>query len=144
MKALAVVAILSAASFAPQDPPKKPAADPAARQEAFLAGLKAGEVAKTYATLFKGSRLEGNAEQIDVMVEQTDKGIKLYGGIVGWENCGIVRQEKHQAFGMGILCCEQVPVYFYFVWYRNAESAPWVLINSWFSDQAKDYWSLRK
>lgn len=139
-----LAALLLAAGFAAQDPPKKGAAGPAERQEEFLATLKGGKIEKAYDTLFKGGRFADKPDQVEKLIDQTAKGVGLYGGVVEIENCGILRQEKHQAFGLGILCCDQVPVYFYFVWYRNAETAPWALINVWFSDLGKDYWALRK
>jgi hypothetical protein len=144
MKRLAVIAILaaSATSFAPQEPPGKPA-QPAARQETFMASLKVGEFAKAYETLVKGSRIEEKQDQVANLRDQTEKGAAAYGGIVGWDNMGIVRQDKHQAFGIALLATKQVPVYFYFVWYRTSETAPWMLINVWFSDVSKDYWQLR-
>ena len=109
-----------------------------------MTALKAGEVAKGYEGLTKGSRLEGKDEELANLREQTEKAVKIYGGVVSWDNAGLVRQEKHQALGIAILCCDHVPVYFYFIWYRNAETAPWTLVNVWFSDQAKDYFILRR
>lgn len=144
MKALVALIACSAfgLSFAPQEP-EKPAA-PEARQEAFLAGLKAGEFAKAYDKLLKGSPIEEKQDQVANLRDQTERGVTLYGGSMGFENMGIVRQEKHQGFGIGILCTKQVPVYFYFVWYRPTEASPWALVNVWFSDVSKDYWQLRK
>ena len=145
MKQFALIAFAaSLVSFAPQDPPKKAAAGPAERQEDFLATLKAGKIEKAYDALFKGSRFADKPDQVENLIDQTAKGVGLYGGVVGFENTGIIRQEKYQALGMGILCCDQVPMYFYFVWYRSAETAPWAVINVWFSDQVKDYWMLRR
>lgn len=143
MTAVLMLAI-AGASFSPQEPPKKPQpSDPAARQEAFMAGVKAGDISKAYDDLLKGGRIGEKEEMVDKLKDQTRAGVKLYSGVVGWENLGIVRQEKHQAFGIALLCCKDVPVYFYFVWYRSEEGAPWALINIWFSDQSKDYWMLR-
>jgi len=141
---LPLAAALVAAGFAAQDPPKKPAAGPAERQEEFMATLKAGKIEKAYDTLFKGSRFADKPDQVENLIDQTAKGVGLYGGVVGFDNGGIVRQEKNQAFGIAILCCDQVPMYFYFVWYRSSETAPWALVNVWFNDQVKDYWMLRR
>jgi hypothetical protein len=142
MKFLIVVAIaVSAASFGPQEPAKPASLE--ARQEAFLTTLKAGEFAKAYETLIKGSKIEEKQDQVANLREQTERGATMYGGVAGWENLG-VRQEKHQAFGQAILCCKQAPMYFYFVWYRPTEASPWTLINVWFSDVAKDYWQLKQ
>ena len=142
MKTAAALAILSLAgiSFAPQDPPAKDPS-PAARQETFLADVKAGDVEKAYEKLFKGTRFAGEVEK---MLGETEKGISVYGKIVGVENLGLVRQEKHQAIGMASLCCEEGPLNFYLTWYRKTEAAPWKLSGFWFNDQSKEYFQVRK
>jgi hypothetical protein len=142
MKTAAALAILSLAgmSFAPQDPPAKDPG-PAARQEAFLAGLKAGEAEKAYEKLFKGTRF---ADEVEKMTGETEKGISVYGEIASLENLGLVRQDKYQALGMASLCCDKGPLNFYFTWYRKSEAAPWILTSFWFNDQAKEYFQFRK
>jgi len=138
---LTVVFMLAIAgvSFAPQDPEGK-AALPAARQEAFFELVKEGEIEKAYTGLLKGSGLEGKNDQVDNLIQATERGPKVYGAFVGWDNFGIVRQEKHQGFGLGLIRCEQKPIYVYFAWYRCQEKAPWAITSVWISDVPKDYW----
>ena len=146
MKTLPVIALLAVAgtSFAPQEPEKKTVPDPSALQEAFLKALKAGDVGKAYDALVKGTSLEAQKEQLEKQREMTEKSIKARGGIVTWDNAGIIRQDKHQALGIAILCCDQAPVFFYFTWYRNTETGPWVLLGVNINDMIKDYWLLKK
>lgn len=138
-----LVALLAMAcvSFAPQEPPKKAAADPAAQQEAFLADLKAGEIDKAYEKIFKGTRFAAESEK---MSDETEKGISVYGDVAGFENLGLVRQGRHQALGVASLCCEQAPLNFYFTWYRKTEASPWKLTGFSFNDQAKEFWQYQK
>jgi hypothetical protein len=141
MRTIPILAALSLAgvSFAPQDPPKDPG--PAARQESFLSDVKAGEVDAAYEKLFKGTRFAAEAEK---MSDETEKGISLYGEIAGVENLGLIKQDKHQALGMALVCCEQNSLNVFFTWYRKTEAAPWKLNGFWFNDQAKEYWQFRK
>jgi hypothetical protein len=140
MKCLVIIAIaLTAASFGPQEPAKEPG--PVARQEAFLAEVKAGEIDKAYEKLFKDTRFAAEADKLS---DETEKGLSLYGDIAGVDNMGLVRQDKNQALGMGSLCCEQGPLNFYFTWYRKTEASPWKLSGFWFNDQVKEFWQFRK
>ena len=142
MKVIAVLALVSAAglaSFTPQETAGRPGST-AARQEAFFESVKAGEIEKAYEVLLKGSGLEGKNDQVVNLVEATDRGVKLYGGVQGWDNFGIVKPEKHQGFGLGLIRCAQKPIYVYFAWYRPEERAPWAITSVWISDVPKEYW----
>jgi hypothetical protein len=142
MKTLAILAFVAVAgvSFGPQDTPAKDPG-PAARQDAFLADLKAGAAGKAYEKLFKGTRFAGEAEK---MAGETEKGTSIYGAVADVENLGLVRQDKHHALGIALLCCEQASLNFYFTWYRPTEASPWTLNGFWFNDQTKEYWQFRK
>jgi len=137
---LASLVLVSAAPSAPaRTPQEKPLEE---RQAAFLASVKAGEVDEAYAALLKGSAIP--EDQVGSLAEETRKGVKIYGGVAGVQNLGLVKQEKHIAFGVAIVCADRMPLFFYFVWYRKTEAAPWVIINSWFNDKSREFLEFRR
>ncbi|MBI4565619.1 MAG: hypothetical protein HY716_13070 [Planctomycetes bacterium] len=124
---------------------KAPEQSPVERQEGFFKTLKAGDVKKAYGEILKDSLIQKEqGEQVENLITQTEQGVKLYGGAGGWENLGFVRSDKYVAMGLGVLCCDTMPLFFYFAWYRKSETSPWSLINIWFNDQPKEFWSFRR
>jgi hypothetical protein len=115
----------------------------ASRQERFMASVKAGEVEKAYEELIKGSRFEKVEGRLKAFAAEAEKAIKALGEIRDWDSPGVLLQDRHQAFGTAILCGEDQPLYFYFVWYRKTETSRWVLLHTWFDDHVKEYWRSR-
>ncbi len=122
--------------------PGRQDASPVDRQAAFLKSIQGGKVKGAYEQIIKDGPL--TMDVCDKLVAEAKKGIELYGDAAEFENLGLVREDKHIAMGIGILCTERTPLFFYFVWYRPTEKDAWRLVNTWFNDQTKEYFSLRR
>lgn len=114
------------------------------RQADFLKGLQEGKVQEAYAEILRGSLILQNKTDVDNLVVQTEKGLKVYGGITAVENLGLTREHKLVAFGSAVVGCEKGPLYFYFIWYRPRLDAPWRSQNVWFDDNSKAFVEGRK
>jgi len=114
------------------------------RQAAFLKALQQEKVKEAFEDLLEGSLILDKKQDVENLVTQTEKGIAIYGGVTSIEDLGIVRQDKHLATGLAIVCCEKAPLYFYFIWYRNKADAPWRLHNVWFDDNSKYFMEHRR
>lgn len=118
---------------------------PANRQLEFLKAVQEGKIKDAYADLLEGSLILADKKaDVDNLIGQTDKASEIYGGVTAVENLGLVKQEKHVTQGIGILCCEKAPLYFYFIWYRNKADAPWRVQNVWFDDNSRAFMEHRK
>ncbi len=126
------------AALAVQDPA------PAERQATFLKAIQAGKIQEGYAELFRGSHLLDSKEEVENLVTQTEKGIKIYGGLGATENLGLTREHKLVAFGSAVVGCEKAPLYFYFIWYRPRLDAPWRCQVAWFDDNSRAFFEGRK
>lgn len=137
--ALAVLLASGLGAAPAQDPPPLPA-----RQTAFLKGIQAGKIRESYGELLAGSLILEKKSEVDNLVSQTTKGLEVYGGVTSIEDLGILREDRHLAFGAALVCCERAPLFFYFIWYRTAPAAPWKAHNVWFDDNARAFLEHRK
>jgi hypothetical protein len=134
---LAFFAMLSTAALA-QD---KSAPE---RQADFLKGLQEGKIPEAFAELLRGSLILQNKAELENLITQTEKGLKLYGGITAVENLGLTREHKLVAYGSALVGCEKGPLFFYFIWYRPRLDAPWRAQNVWFDDNSRAFFEGRK
>lgn len=114
------------------------------RQADFLKGLQEGKIQESFAELLRGSLVLQNKTEVDNLIVQTEKGLKVYGGITAFENLGLTREHKLVAFGSAVVGCEKGPLYFYFIWYRPRLDAAWRIQNVWFDDNSKAFVEGRK
>lgn len=143
IQALMVAGVVLTAGMgaAPAQDKDKPVAG---RQTAFLKAIQGEKVKDAYEDLLEGSLILEKKGDVENLVKQTEKALHLYGEVSAIEDLGIVRQEKHLASGLGMVCCEKAPLFFYFIWYRPKADAPWRLHNVWFDDNAKTFMEHRK
>jgi hypothetical protein len=116
----------------------------AGRQTAFLKAVKGEKIKEAYEDLLEGSLILEKKGDVENLVKQTEKAVALYGDVTSIEDFGVVKQDKHLASGLGMVCCEKAPLFFYFIWYRNKPDAPWRLHNVWFDDNSKAFLEHRK
>ena len=114
------------------------------RQVAFLKAVQAGKIQDAYKELLRGSPILEKQADVDNLVAQTEKGVGIYGGVTSFEDMGLLRQHRNVAFGVSVLACEKAPLYFYFVWFRPREEAPWRIQNAWFDDNSRAFFDARK
>ncbi len=114
------------------------------RQADFFKGLQEGKIQEAFAEILRGSLVLQNKAEVDNLIVQTEKGLKVYGGITAVENLGLTREHKLVAFGSAVVGCEKGPLYFYFIWYRPRPDAPWRAQNVWFDDNSKAFVEGRK
>lgn len=139
MTLLAVTLLLAGV----QAPTPAQEVSPAARQALFLKSLQEGKAQEAFAELFRGSPILERKDEVANLIQQTMKGVEIYGGVTGQENLGLTRQQKHVAFGAAIVACNKAPLYYYFVWYRPREDAAWILHNMWFDDKSREFLGLQ-
>jgi hypothetical protein len=109
------------------------------RQAQFLKSVMAGKAKEAYAAVLAGSPVLDKKNEVDNLIAQTEKGVEIYGGATGIESLGLLQETKYLAFGVGVVCCEKSPLFFYFGWYRPRLDAPWRLQNIWFDDNGRAF-----
>ncbi len=133
MRALTFAALLmlAAPSFAKAAPPE---ADVPA--ERFFSALRAGDVAKAYSEVGRGTLMDQKKVEMQNVTNQTASMLQLYGKIVDWELMSEKAWSPSYLSRNYLVRTERGPIFFNLHLYRSPSG--WVMVTFYFTDIPKN------
>jgi hypothetical protein len=113
---LFAVALLSAAPAAAQS---VAAGSPDAVADAFFKNLQAGNIAKAYDEMWRGTLMSKKQADVENVVNQTETLLKTYGKVVGWEKMNTESVSPSYTINTYLLRTENAPIFFKFQFYHG-------------------------
>jgi hypothetical protein len=128
--------MLAAAAPAAAETTLKPETTKAveATADRFFSRIKAGAVDQAYTDLFGPEMARDKAQAIANLASQNATAIKLYGAIDGWDRISATETSPYLLKVKYELRLDRLPLFYEFTFYRKSDTAPWMVVKSYFSD----------